>query len=126
MALDELPSLGDIEKEPSNLSNSLHYLESTDIKHVTTLKHAPDGVLLVPQPTDDPSDPLNWSLWKKVATLFIVSLASFIGIAQALANQSGFISQAKLYGKTPVELSYSVSTLPIACKTRTVLNDKIR
>lgn len=36
-------------------------------------------------------------------------MASFIGIAQALTNQSSFFVQGALYHKTAVEMSYSVS-----------------
>jgi hypothetical protein len=66
------------------------------------------GVVLVPQPSDDPEDPLNWPLWRKLMTLAIVALASLICSAQALANQSGFFPQALIYHKTPVQISYSV------------------
>lgn len=72
-------------------------------------KRSAGGIILVPQPSNDPSDPLNWPMSKKLMTLFIISLASFIGIGQALANQAGFPIQAKLYGKTPLQVSYSVS-----------------
>lgn len=73
------------------------------------LKHSPGGIVLVPQPSHDPDDPLNWSLRRKVRNLAIVSLASFIGLAQALTNQSGFFVQGAIYHKTAVQLSYSVS-----------------
>ena len=68
------------------------------------------GIILVPQPSDDPKDTLNWPMSKKVLTLGIISFASFVGLAQSLANQSGFFPQALLYHKEPVQLSYSVST----------------
>ncbi|KAG7007107.1 hypothetical protein G7Y79_00011g030050 [Physcia stellaris] len=35
-------------------------------------------VILVPQPTDDPNDPLNWPLWKRDAILLILSTISVI------------------------------------------------
>ena len=63
----------------------------------------------MPQPSNDPLDPLNWAVSKKLMTLFIISLASFVGIGQAVANQAGFPVQAKVYEKTPLQLSYSVS-----------------
>lgn len=66
-------------------------------------------LILVPHPSEDPADPLNWPMSKKIFTLTLVSVSAFIGIAQALANQSGFFVQAGLYNKTPVEMSYSVS-----------------
>lgn len=35
--------------------------------------------VLVPQPTDDPADPLNWPSWRKHAILGLVSFGSFCG-----------------------------------------------
>lgn len=67
-----------------------------------------NGITLYPQPSDDPADPLNWSMTKKLLTLCIVTLAGFIGLTQTLAANSGFFVQAELYGKTAVELSYGV------------------
>ena len=75
---------------------------------VNQLKTTHDGVKLIPQPTDDPQDPLNWSLRTKIRTLAIVSWASCVGITQAVCHQSGLPIQAKNYGVTSTEMSYSV------------------
>lgn len=88
-----------------------HSREKTaEIEVNTTIDHAKSKVVLLPHPSNDPDDPLNWSMGKKIFNLTIVSLSSFIGITQALANQSGFFAQAKVYHKPPIELSYSVSS----------------
>lgn len=43
------------------------------------VKLAKDGTTrLIPQPSDDPNDPLNWSQNKKHLMLFIVSLTAFL------------------------------------------------
>lgn len=43
------------------------------------LKVARDGhTILVPQPSEDPQDPLNWSRFKKHVILFIISAAAFL------------------------------------------------
>ncbi|APA06943.1 hypothetical protein SS1G_04394 [Sclerotinia sclerotiorum 1980 UF-70] len=36
----------------------------------------PVPIILVPQPTDDPRDPLNWPLWKRDVILLVLSLVS--------------------------------------------------
>lgn len=36
------------------------------------LKKAADGTVLIPQPSDDPRDPLNWSPWKKSSILIML------------------------------------------------------
>lgn len=43
------------------------------------IKYAPDGhTRLIPQPSDDPNDPLNWTKWKKHVILFVVAAAAFL------------------------------------------------
>jgi len=73
------------------------------------MKHSAKGILLVPQPSDDPRDPLNWSAFKKGVTLAVVCLAAWSVLLQALANASGFFFQAELYNTTPTEITYAVS-----------------
>ncbi|PQE03431.1 major facilitator superfamily transporter protein [Rutstroemia sp. NJR-2017a BBW] len=36
----------------------------------------PQPIILVPQPSDDPNDPLNWPLWKRDVVLLVLSLVS--------------------------------------------------
>lgn len=46
---------------------------------VERLKLAKDGrTILIPQPSDDPRDPLNWSWWKKHVTLIVISMTAFL------------------------------------------------
>lgn len=87
-------------------------LPSNDWYSDDGVKRTARGIKLEPQPTNEPRDPLNWPLWKKSLTLAIVSFASFIGIAQALANQSGVVVQSSVYHKTPTETAYSVGGNP--------------
>lgn len=43
------------------------------------LKVAEDGhTVLIPQPTDDPEDPLNWPRKKKLSILFTMSMIAFL------------------------------------------------
>lgn len=43
------------------------------------LKTASDGhTLLIPQPSEDPNDPLNWSSTRKHLFLFIIAVAAFL------------------------------------------------
>lgn len=44
-----------------------------------SLKTASDGhTVLIPQPTSDPNDPLNWSNRKKNTILFVITVLSFL------------------------------------------------
>lgn len=88
--------------------------ERTPRDHVKMeVKHSATGTVLVPQPSNEPNDPLNWPMAKKVLTLGIVTLATFVGIAQAPIVAAGVSVQGKLYGRTTVEMAYSVGTINI-------------
>jgi MFS family permease len=39
-------------------------------------RSGPVPIILVPQPSDDPNDPLNWPLWKRDVILLILSICS--------------------------------------------------
>lgn len=45
----------------------------------TDLKLAADGhTILIPQASDDPNDPLNWSVIRKHVILFIIAFSAFL------------------------------------------------
>lgn len=71
------------------------------LKHATgRLSH----VVLVPQPTDSPNDPLNWPLWKKDLILLIVGFSAAVVGAFGPMLSPGFVQIA-------AELGISVNTL---------------
>jgi hypothetical protein len=44
------------------------------------LKTTEDGkTVLIPQPSDDPRDPLNWPAWRKHVTLLVICIAGAMG-----------------------------------------------
>ncbi|KUI67138.1 hypothetical protein VM1G_02578 [Cytospora mali] len=49
-------------------------------------------VILVPQPSDNPNDPLNWPQWKKEMILLIVSLSAAVVGAYGPMLSPGFVS----------------------------------
>nr|POE51538.1 protein hol1 [Quercus suber] len=42
------------------------------------VKHTKNGIILVPQPSDDPKDPLNWPLWRRDVVTAVLCLLSVI------------------------------------------------
>jgi hypothetical protein len=63
----------------SDLKDSEGYIAQVDTEHHGNLKLAKDGhTVLIPQPSDDIRDPLNWSPVKKHVILFIISFAAFL------------------------------------------------
>ncbi|GAA5855545.1 hypothetical protein JCM9279_005115 [Rhodotorula babjevae] len=70
------------------------------------LKVAKDGkTVLVPQPSDDPRDPLNWSESKKFSILLVVAFAAFIGDFQSGAGIPLLEAQGEEWGMTPNEVN---------------------
>ncbi|OAA63341.1 ankyrin repeat-containing protein [Niveomyces insectorum RCEF 264] len=51
---------------------------SSDKVESPLLKTTKDGIVLVPQPSDDPDDPLNWNFTKKHAAMFFLALESLL------------------------------------------------
>lgn len=85
---EDLPQeLGDIPKEA--------------LKHGTG-KYS--HVILVPQPSDSPNDPLNWPLWKKDMILLILSFTAAVVGAYGPMLGPGFVPVSK-------ELGISINTL---------------
>jgi hypothetical protein len=98
---------------------------SSDIVDVSGLKLAEDGkTVLIPQPSDDPNDPLNWSRARKLTILLVVTCTSFLPgafkspspIHYAYRNAVDFgsaagavtlIQQAALWGYTPDTINHS-------------------
>ncbi|CAK1364197.1 hypothetical protein CB0940_03866 [Cercospora beticola] len=68
-----------IEPVPQELQiNGGILVDVKDGDKATNFKLAQDGhTVLIPQPTDDPNDPLNWSWRKKHAILFVAAFAGF-------------------------------------------------
>jgi hypothetical protein len=56
--LGHVPGTALLEQESS--SEGVHYLE-----HLKKTVHRGETIILVPQPSDDPNDPLNWPLWSR-------------------------------------------------------------
>jgi len=70
-----------------------------DVKNVHSskdLKLAPDGhTVLIPQPSDDPHDPLNWTHYKKHLILFVISACSFLPDYGSATGAVTLLIQAK-------------------------------
>ncbi|PWY66923.1 polyamine transporter [Aspergillus eucalypticola CBS 122712] len=85
------------------------------------LKTTPDGLVLDPQPSDDPNDPLNWKPSRKARVLSIWAIACFSSQATAMTNMQGSYLQAPLYHKTATQISLSVSCALIGIMVSSIL-----
>ena len=67
------------------------------------LKTASDGrTVLIPQPTDHPSDPLTWSSRKKHTTLFTITMISFLADFGSAIGIPSVVPQAMYVVSTPI------------------------
>ncbi|ETN45189.1 uncharacterized protein HMPREF1541_10066 [Cyphellophora europaea CBS 101466] len=95
-----------------NLTDLHEYNEAegyviTDTAHLN-LKHAPDGqTILLPQPSDDPRDPLNWSWVKKHTILIIISMTAFLPDYGSATGAVTLLPQAEVYGLSPDTVNHS-------------------
>ncbi|RFU34879.1 hypothetical protein B7463_g1455, partial [Scytalidium lignicola] len=68
-----------------------------------------NGVTLIPRPSDDPRDPLNWTMPKKVLIVTAICIAAFSGFVSPLAGQLTVRPQSILYHKTTTQIAYQNS-----------------
>lgn len=72
------------------------------------LKLAKDGhTVLVPQPSTDPNDPLNWSWRRKHLMLAVVSLTAFLGDFGSGAGIPLIVLQGKEWDMSPAKVNES-------------------
>lgn len=83
------------EKPQLTLLDTNGYIADASADGGGNLKTAPDGhTVLIPQPSDDPRDPLNWSPFKKHVMLFIVSFAASLPDFSSAVGAVTLIPQA--------------------------------
>jgi hypothetical protein len=58
-------------------------------------------VLLVPQPSNSPNDPLNWPLWKKDLMLFLICIDTAVVGAWVRISPLFFLSSENTHSSRP-------------------------
>jgi hypothetical protein len=85
------------------LDTGAAHLESGQLAN---LKLAKDGhTVLIPQPTSDPNDPLNWSWKRKHLMLAVVSLTAFLGDYGSGAGIPLIVLQGEEWGLSPAKVN---------------------
>ncbi|KAF3005750.1 hypothetical protein E8E13_006796 [Curvularia kusanoi] len=70
------------------------------------LKYDKTGkILLVPQPSDDPNDPLNWPLWKRDLIIGILSILSVIAATLSPILAADTVSLAILFKRSFTDMA---------------------
>ena len=85
--------------------------ESTDNDHLLYDKKT--GVVLSPQPSKDPNDPLNWPMWFKWFILVQLSFAAFQNSFNSALLIPNFPEIAEYYHVTEQKATYLVSIVVI-------------
>lgn len=73
------------------------------------LKKDSTGRVLIPQPSDDPNDPLNWPVWRKRLVLVMLAIASFTCDYSAATGASALLAQAAQWHISPNEVNHSTA-----------------
>ncbi|KAI0101090.1 MFS general substrate transporter [Daldinia grandis] len=76
-------------------------------------------VLLVPQPSNSPNDPLNWPLWKKDLMLFFICIDTAVVGAWGPMISPGYAQMAAQFGmsynRLNGDLGYGVLVIGLSC-----------
>jgi hypothetical protein len=92
-----------VERKEEGAGEVMSSTPGSDLKAPGTKIH------LIPQPSSDPRDPLNWPFSRKCIVAFAVYLAVFAGHAGPFNGQAQLTQQAAVYHKEQVEITYFVS-----------------
>ena len=94
-----------LEKATGDVHTSNTSFSHTEAKS-TALKLDRYGLPLVPQPSDDPDDPLNWPKWQRIYIALLVSALGFVAqLGSALINPA-FVQMSKDLHITVEQASY--------------------
>lgn len=78
------------------------------------LKTTPKGIILFPQPHDNPNDPLNWPIWKRDLCLLVVGFQTFLGGGQSPLLAAGMHDLAVEFDRPITTISYLVGGFMLA------------
>ncbi|KZT37211.1 MFS general substrate transporter [Sistotremastrum suecicum HHB10207 ss-3] len=82
--------------------------DNSSATHSEELKLAKDGhTVLIPQPSADPNDPLNWSTTKKYVILIVVTATAFLPDYGSATGGVLLFQQSTLWHKTPDVINHS-------------------
>lgn len=87
----------------------------------TILKKTEDGIILFPQPHDDPNDPLNWPIIRKDLCFLIIGFQTFIGGGQTAILAAGFSGLKEEFHKPLSVISYLVGAYMLSLGVGSVL-----
>ncbi|KAL4930619.1 putative MFS transporter [Aspergillus undulatus] len=106
--------LGILDVRNKQVSGTVNILEQEEPSedqpptYYSNLKYdrsGPEPILLVPQPSDDPNDPLNWPLWKRDLTLFSLSLVAVLCATTSSVMAAGTVALSVYFRKSFMQIA---------------------
>ncbi|KAJ5745720.1 hypothetical protein N7520_010902 [Penicillium odoratum] len=87
-------------KEPKDI-------ETSTVGSLPNEPNCEGHVVLIPKPSNDPRDPLNWSLRRKYLIAAVLCLSAFAGAVASMSGQLNLTQQEELYNTTKIQESYA-------------------
>lgn len=101
--------------ESTDTNNSHRSLDlENHVQPQMDLKKDKLGIILHPQPMDDPNDPLNWPVLRKDLCFLIIGFQTFIGGGQTPILAAGFEKLLAEFHKPTAVISYLVGAFMLA------------
>lgn len=104
---------GTFEMLGSSTSDS-HTGANTIETESTNLKRTKEGIILNPQPHDNPNDPLNWPIWRRDVALLVLGWHCFVGGGQSSLLAAGLTELGEEFGEKSTTLAYLVGGLMLS------------
>lgn len=110
-------SLGIVLPSAQNVTGTIAMMDAEVKSGATTtdsLKRTDTGIILHPQPHDDPNDPLNWPVIRKDLCFLIIGFQTFLGGGQTPILAAGFTSLREEFGISLSTVSFLVGAFMLA------------
>ncbi|KAK5656665.1 hypothetical protein OQA88_4645 [Cercophora sp. LCS_1] len=103
---DEKPSASVRTKEDETEADVRREPVAVPHHFISCAKKSESDIILIPQPSNSPRDPLNWTPRRKAKVVATLFLALFVGFSAPFCGQPSIQQQGTLSGKLPGQITY--------------------
>ncbi|KAK9237359.1 major facilitator superfamily domain-containing protein [Lipomyces kononenkoae] len=100
--------------EPAKSGHAVSDYVNANTSHMKWPEKTKNGIILHPQPTDDPNDPLNWPRWRRDTALAVIGFHCMVGGGQTPILAAGFSTLATQFNVSLSTLAYLVGAYMLA------------
>ncbi|KAH8922967.1 MFS general substrate transporter [Atractiella rhizophila] len=90
----------------SKFQEKAQHFDDAPIQPKQDIRLDSGGLPLIPQPTNDPADPLNWTQARKWTILTLVSVMAFASAFNLAVGNPAFVLIGQAFGVSTIEASY--------------------